>query len=448
MKKIVRIIRYQNLVQIELLIFGILSLILFIAPFVSYTYKKVNYTISGAEILIGKLVMSGKVSIKPTIWIVLLAVTCAVILLIALFESKLETKLRGYLLLVSGCCLIIFNIIAGKNVLNKLEKASDIGTSYGTFFMLLIGVLIIATGLYVLKTAKVLSALDFMVMPGIIYIIINNYLPMAGILIAFKKVDYSLGIFKSPWVGFDNFKYLFTTNDAFIITRNTLLYNIAFIIIGNLMGIIVAIALSEIFSSKLQKFFQTSILLPHMISMVIVAYIVFGFLGNQSGWINKTFFTEDTSINFYQSSLYWPFILVFVNTWKILGYGSIIYLSSVVGIDRSLYEASYVDGCGRFRQIFNITLPLLKPTIITMVLIQAGRIFYSDFGLFYQVPMNSGSLFSVTQTIDTYVYRSLMLNNSISMASAAGAFQSVVGFFFVLIINYIVRKLDKENALF
>lgn len=448
MRKVLSGLGHQKGVRFELLALGILSLILYVFPFVSYSYRKVTYTISGWESLFGKVVISGKVNIVPSIWLIGLMVSCLFLIIFGLISAEIRIKLVGTLLLILGGIQIVFNIIAINGIKSQLDKASSVTASYGSLILIAVSFMVVIRGLLILKEAKVLSALDFMVLPGLVYILINNYIPMAGILIAFKKVDYSLGIFASPWVGLENFKYLFATNDAFIITRNTLLYNIAFIIIGNVMGIIVAIALAEIFSKRLQKFFQTSILLPHMISMVIVAYIVFGFLSNQSGWINNTFLTDETSINFYQRKEFWPLILTFVNTWKILGYSSIIYLSSVVGIDRSIYEASYVDGCGRFRQIINITLPLIKPTIITMVLLQAGRIFYSDFGLFYQVPMNSGTLFSVTQTIDTYVYRSLMLSNNISMASAAGAYQSVVGFCFVLFVNYVVRKLDKENALF
>ncbi|MCM8709941.1 ABC transporter permease subunit [Clostridium sp. SYSU_GA19001] len=291
-----------------------------------------------------------------------------------------------------------------------------------------------------------------MIIPGMLYFIINNYIPMLGISIAFKKIDYSLGILKSPWVGFSNFKILFASNgnffksDAFIITRNTLLYNTAFIVIGTVVGIIAGIFLAEVFSKTLQKFFQTAILLPQLISMVIVAYIVYGFISNEAGMVNKML--GDNPINFYSTEKYWPFILIFVYIWKQLGYSAIIFLSSIVGIDQSIYEAAKVDGITRWKQIRYITLPLLKPTIITLTLLQIGRIFYSDFGLFYQVPMDSGALYNVTNTIDTYVYRSLMVSNNISTASAASTYQAVVGFVIVLAVNLIVRRLDKENALF
>jgi putative aldouronate transport system permease protein len=298
------------------------------------------------------------------------------------------------------------------------------------------------------RKKRLFSAIDLMIIPGMVYILINNYIPMAGILIAFKKIDYAKGIFRSGWIGLDNFKYLFTTRDAFIITRNTIFYNAAFIVLGTILGLIVGIFLSEITSKAFQKMYQTIILLPQLFSILIVAYIVLAFLSNEAGFINKTILGPGNEINFYGSRIYWPFILTFVYLWKGLGYNSIIYLSAIVSVDKNLYEAATVDGVGRFKQIFHVTIPCIKPTIITLVLIGVGRIFYSDFGLFLQVPMNSGQLFNVTNTIDTFVYRSLLQLNNIGMASAAATYQAVVGFIIIFAVNMIVRKVDKENALF
>ncbi|HHV12374.1 MAG TPA: sugar ABC transporter permease [Clostridiales bacterium] len=286
-----------------------------------------------------------------------------------------------------------------------------------------------------------------MVLPGALYFLINNYFPMFGMFIAFKNIDYSVGILKSPWVGIDNFKYLFLTQDAFIMTRNTILYNLTFIALGNILGIMVGIMLFELFSGIMKKFFQTTILMPQLISYVIVAYIVYAFLSNEAGFINKTIL-GDKAVDFYANQFYWPFILVFVNVWKNLGYASIIYLSSILGIDKSLYEAACVDGATKWQQIRKVTLPMLKPTVITLLLMQMGRMFYSDFGLFYQVPMNAGVLFNATQTIDTYVYRALMQLNQIGKASAASVYQSIIGFIVVLAVNALVRKVDRENAMF
>ena len=291
--------------------------------------------------------------------------------------------------------------------------------------------------------------LYIMALPGLLYLFINNYMPLPGLVLAFKKYNAKKGIFGSANVGFKNFKYLFATKDAFVITRNTILYNVVFIIVNTVLAVFVAILLAEM-TSKLKKTYQIIILLPFMISMVIVSYLVFGFLSNDNGFLNNTILKAlgKEPVQWYMQKQYWPFILVFVNAWKVIGYNCIIYLSTILGIDRSIYESASIDGAGKWTQIAKITIPLLKPTIIMMTLLAVGRIFYSDFGLFYQVPQNQGALFSVTNTIDTYVYRGLLGLGDMSMASAAGLYQSVVGFICILAANLIVRKLDPESALF
>lgn len=291
--------------------------------------------------------------------------------------------------------------------------------------------------------------LYIMLLPGFLYLLINNYIPMTGMIIAFKNVDFSKGILHSDWVGFKNFEYLFRTPDAFRITRNTLLYNVAFIIVNLIVGVLFAILLSEIRSKKAVKTYQTVILLPYMISMVIVSYLAYAFLSSDTGLINGMLnFLGFDKISWYTSDKYWPFILTIVNCWKYVGYGTVVYLASILGIDRSLYEAASVDGISRLQAVRYITIPLIKPTIITMVLLNIGRIFYSDFGLFYQVPMNSGALLNATNTIDTYVYRGLITLGDIGMSSAAGAYQSVVGFVLIVAANWLTRKYSEENALF
>jgi putative aldouronate transport system permease protein len=216
------------------------------------------------------------------------------------------------------------------------------------------------------------------------------------------------------------------------------------------MGILVGIMLNEITAKSATRIYQTLILLPQLISIIIIAYIVFGFLSNESGFLNKVLFPAlgANRINFYNEKKYWPFILIFVQIWKSLGYNSIIYFSSILSIDRNIYEAATVDGASHMQQIWHVTLPMIKATAITLILMNVGRIFYSDFGLFYQIPMDSGPLYQVTNTIDTYVYRALIQQNNIGMSSAAGAFQSVIGFCIVITANMIVRKIDSENALF
>lgn len=301
-----------------------------------------------------------------------------------------------------------------------------------------------------LKTLKRFWPLYLMFVPGAIYLFINCYIPMFGIQIAFRSYNARDGIYGSPWCGFDNFTFLFRTDDAFVMTRNTLLYNLVFIALGTVLAIAVAIILNEIRSKGAKQLYQTVILIPYLISMVIVSYLVFAFLSNSNGYVNnsvlKAFGMQP--IDWYNTPKYWPFILVIVQIWKTLGYNMILYYATICGIDHSLYEAAVVDGANRWQQIWNITLPSLKSTIIILTLMALGGIFRSDFGLFYQVPQNSGPLLSVTQTIDTYVYRGLMQTNNIGMSSAAGVYQSVVGFILVITANFVVRKLDNESSLF
>ena len=301
-----------------------------------------------------------------------------------------------------------------------------------------------------IRRLKAYLPLYLMLIPGAAYLHINNYIPMTGIVIAFEQFNYAKGMWGSPFIGFKNFEFLFKTKDAWIITRNTLLYNVAFIVLGTLCAIAVAILLNEIHSARAKKLYQTTILVPFLISIVVVSYLVYAFLSSDSGFLNSSVLPllGIEPISWYTSPQYWPVILIIVNIWKGLGYNCIIYYATLVGIDRGYYEAAVIDGANRWKQIIHITLPALKPTIITLTLMAIGKIFYSDFGLFYQVPMNSGPLINVTNTIDTYVYRGLMSLNNISMASAAGVYQSLIGFLLVLSANGIVRKLSADNALF
>ena len=289
-----------------------------------------------------------------------------------------------------------------------------------------------------------------MLLPGLVYLFINNYMPMAGIIIAFKKYNYSLGIFKSPFTGLKNFEFLFKTKDAWTITRNTLGYNIIFIVLGTVLAIAVAILLNEIRSTMGKKVYQTLILVPFLISIVVVSYLVYGFLSTDAGFINNSILKPmgKEAIGWYSNAKYWPFILIFVNIWKNLGYNCIIYYATVVGLDASLYESASIDGANRWQRIVHITLPGLKTTIITLTLMSVGRIFYSDFGLFYQVPMNSGPLIDVTNTIDTYVYRSVIGVGDFVMGSAVGLYQSIFGFILVLFSNWLVGRFDKDYQLF
>ena len=292
--------------------------------------------------------------------------------------------------------------------------------------------------------------LYLMILPGLIYLIINNYMPMAGLALAFKKVNYSIGLFESPWCGLDNFKFLFSTNDAFIFFRNTILYNLGFIFLGNALGVFVAICLDSIYNKFFKKFSQVIILIPYLLSTVIISYIVYAFLSGNNGFMNLTILPMlgIDPVSWYNESQYWPYILILVYLWMTFGYSSILYYSTLIGIDKSYYEAAAVDGAGVWAQIRHITLPALKPTIITLVLLAVGRICYSDFGLFYQIPMNSGLLYSTTQTIDTYVYRALLELNDMGRSTAGGFLQSILGFICVFTANAVVSKVDKDSSLF
>ena len=289
-----------------------------------------------------------------------------------------------------------------------------------------------------------------MMIPGFIYLFVNNYMPMAGLIVAFKQYDARKGIFGSDFIGFQNFKYLFATKDALVITRNTLLYNGAFIVLNTVLSIFIAILLSELFSVGARKLYQSVILLPFLISTVIAGYIVYGFLSADSGFINKSILPllGIDDISWYNEPKYWPVIITLVYIWKNVGYNCIIYLSAIIGIDRQYYEAAALEGAGKVRQIFSITLPMIKSVTIMLILLAIGRIFYADFGLFYQVPMHSGALFPTTNVIDTYVYRSLIQIGNIGMSSAAGFYQSIVGLVLVSVSNLVIRRADPESALF
>ncbi|NIK70391.1 putative aldouronate transport system permease protein [Paenibacillus sp. BK720] len=292
--------------------------------------------------------------------------------------------------------------------------------------------------------------LYIMLLPGLAYLAINNYMPLFGLSIAFKDINFRKGLWHSDWIGFQNFEYLFKTSDAWLITRNTLLYNAVFIVLGLAVAVAIAILLNEIRSRIASRLYQSVIILPYLISIILVSYLVYAVLSIDTGFINKTILPAlgMEPINWYNEPKYWPYILTFVHLWKGAGYSCIVFLAAIIGIDPEYYEAAKLDGASKWLQIRKITIPMITPVIIMLTLLGIGRIFYSDFGLFYQVPMNSGALFSTTNVIDTYVFRGLMQLGDIGMSAAAGFYQSLVGFALVLISNLVVRKINKENALF
>ncbi|MDR1262801.1 MAG: ABC transporter permease subunit [Oscillospiraceae bacterium] len=293
-------------------------------------------------------------------------------------------------------------------------------------------------------------------LPSILWYLAFCYAPLFGLVIAFKNYKvapgkgflYSLFV-RSKWVGFKNFEFLFKSPDVAIIFRNTIGYNLAFILIGLVLPVTLAILISQVHSSRLAKGCQTAMFLPHFLSWVVVSYFVYAFLATDRGLINSLLKSVGgETITWYQRPEYWPFILVFLNTWKTVGYSMVVYLASITGIDQSLYESAVIDGATKWQQVKGITLPMLRPIISILFIMNVGHIFSSDFGLFYHATRDSGSLSAVTQTIDVYVYKALMERSNYAYASASGLMQSVLGCVMIVASNYIVKRIDPESGFF
>ena len=295
--------------------------------------------------------------------------------------------------------------------------------------------------------------LTLMVLPGLLFFILFRYVPMLGIVVAFKEYRMGFGGFVqnlvgSKWTGFKNFEFLFATSDAFIAIRNTVLYNLFWIILSTILAVAVAVMLNEIAFKKLAKVYQTLLFFPFFISWVVVSYFVYAFLSPDSGFINSVLVSMKLEkIDWYMNPAYWPAILTFVNLWKGIGYSSVMYLAAICGIDGAYYEAAMIDGASKWQQVKNITLPMLVPMLVVLTILGLGRVFSADFGLFFNVPMESGALFPTTSVIDTYVYRAMTQLNDFGMSTAAGLAQSVAGFILIMLTNSIVKRYSSENAL-
>lgn len=292
--------------------------------------------------------------------------------------------------------------------------------------------------------------LYIMALPGVALLILFSYLPMGGLVLAFKKYNVQKGIFGSPFNGLDNFKFLFATSDAFIITRNTVLYNIVFIFLNMVIAVILSLMLSSLRSGRLAKAFQTIYMMPYFLSWAVVAIIAAAFLERSNGYVNHILqmFGQEGLVDWYQKISIWPPLLVFINAWKGVGYQAVMYLAVISGISRDYYEAAMLDGASRLQQAVYITIPHLRFIIAVSLVMAMGGIFRGDFGLFYTVTKDSGTLYPVTNVIDTYIYRGLKNQVNLGMTTAAGLFQSVVGFVFVLLANRIVSKVDPDSAMF
>lgn len=287
-----------------------------------------------------------------------------------------------------------------------------------------------------------------MALPGVVLVFIFAYLPMFGIVIAFKNYNYMQGLLGSPWCGFENFKFLFASNTAWQITKLTLGYNFLFIVLGLFFPVILALAFNEIRRPLASKIYQTISIMPNFLSWVIMSYIGLALLNN-NGFINAVLHLFGQGpVYFYSDPGYWPAILILVSQWKGIGYSSVVYLACICGISTEYYEAATLDGASKLQQIWYITLPSLKPMMTITTIMALGHIFNSDFGLFYQMPMNLGQLYPATETIDVYVYNALQSMGNVNMSAAASVFQSCVGFVTILLANAAIRKIDNENALF
>ena len=286
-------------------------------------------------------------------------------------------------------------------------------------------------------------------LPAVIWFLIFSYIPMLGIVVAFKKYSSSLGILGSQWVGLNNFRFLFSANYAVRILRNTIVYNFASIILTTVFSVAIAIMMENVINRSCIKVYQTVMFLPRFISWVVVGYMVMVLMDYEHGILNGLIsFCGGEKVSWYLEKKYWWSILPLAGVWKSMGYLSLVYYGAVIGIDPTLYEAADIDGAGKWKQIRHITIPMIRTSVIIMTLMSIGGIMRSDFGQFYYVPNNSGAIYEVTDVLDTYIYRTLRVDGDISGSAAAGLFQSVVGFVLILISNKLVDKYDSDSSLF
>ncbi len=298
------------------------------------------------------------------------------------------------------------------------------------------------------KTFKKSIPLLTLALPAIIYLFVFNYIPMYGLVLPFKDYKPSKGFFASDWAGLENFELIFNNPEIATATWNTIFYNLVFIVVGTAAAVFVALMLYEL-TSKSVKFYQTTMFLPHFISWVVAAYAAYVFLDMDYGILNKLLVAFGAEpIMWYNAPEKWPAIIVIAETWKTVGYNAVIYYAALMGTDKSLFEAARVDGANKFRQTWHIAIPGIKSMITIMVIMKVGKVFYGDFGLFYNVTKNSSLLYKTTDIIDTYVYRALRVDGDIGLSSAVTFYQSVLGFILVVVTNAIVKKFDDESALF
>lgn len=292
--------------------------------------------------------------------------------------------------------------------------------------------------------------LHLMALPVLIYLLIFAYTPMIGLVMAFQDLNIAKGPFSSPFVGFKNFEFLFASSDAWVITRNTVCYNIVFIIVNLVLAVVMSLMLSELHSKRYGKTLQTIYMMPYFLSITVISIIVTAFLSRNYGMVNRVIKALGGSgkTNWYNQRAFWPPFLVFVNAWKGVGYSTVLYLAVISGISDEYYEAALIDGASKLQQARYITIPHLRFVISISLIMSMGGMFRGDFGLFYTVTNDSGMLYPVTDVIDTYIYRGLTTMSNVGMSTAAGLYQSVVGFLLILIANKVVTMIDPDTAMF
>lgn len=290
-------------------------------------------------------------------------------------------------------------------------------------------------------------ACNMLCLPGLLSLVLFHFVPVFGIILAFKKYSYSKGILGSDWVGLKNFEFFFKSNDMVRILRNTVLYNVAWMLLVNIfLGIVVAILLYEVKSRGANKLYQTSMLIPNFISWVAVAYIGYILLSPTEGVLNKAIVAMGgTAVKWYSEPTYWPAILTFFAVWKDVGMASLYYYASLLSIDTTLYEAASIDGAGRFKQIMTISIPECLPMMCMVLILRMGQVMNIGMDIFYQLPMQQSALYETTDVISTYLYRGLA-SGDIGTTAAVGLFQSLIGVVLLFATNMIIKRVNPENA--
>lgn len=297
------------------------------------------------------------------------------------------------------------------------------------------------------------TQISLLALPTAVWFLLFSYLPMFGVIIAFKKYRINGGflksLFTSKWIGFHYFKLLLNNDDVWIALRNTILYNLVMLAAGTILTIGLALLVSELYNKFMAKIYQTLMFFPHFLSWVVITALVWGFLSHDMGIVNGVLVNIGAGTHrFYMERQFWPPFLIFMSQWKSIGYGMIVYLATITALDKEVYEAALLDGASKWKQITRITIPMMKTVIVLMFILNVGRIFYSDFGLFYQVPRDSNTLVNTVSTLDVFVYKQLMSPTSpIGMTAAAALFQSATAFVLTLLANKLVSRIDPESAM-